>query len=466
MGTDRSAARRATDSASSPAPALGDRPALDVKRLNSKPVVIAGAALLFVILAVVFFVTSRPASNAAGADVDISALGGDATQGAGTAEFLNTDPAAPPPPGPACQGLECAAVVAAGQGPVLGMADTSAAAMYGAPVAPGGPYPSDPYAVQPGLDPYAVQYAPAPAAVAPAPGPEQQECDRRCRFRQARDARLRGDNAGAPAPVAARPSFQPDATGLMPDNYYAAMTDSIITADLAKHYGVTPSMLTGDSGRNGARPGIGAATTPPQHGVPAARSPYVVAAGTTISASLVTAVNTEQCGDVTAQVTRDVYDARMRHVLIPAGSQLLGTCDNQVAAGQTRLAVAWTQLRFPSGRTVVLPGMPSHSADGSAGVRDKVNNHWGRVFGTAILLSAISAGTQLAIPQDADTGMSPASTAATAAAAELSSVATEILRKQMDVKPTLDLRTALPFVVYVAADLDVGAPSRRGGGAW
>jgi type IV secretion system protein TrbI len=465
MGSDRSEARRAADSTPPPAPAPGERPALDVKRLNSKPVVIAGAALLFVILAVVFFVTSRPA-NAGGGDVDVSALGGDATQ-AGTAEFLNNDPAAPPPPGPACQGLECAAVVAAGQTPVPGMADTTAAAMYGTQPMPGGAYPADPYAVAPGVDPYAVQYAPPPAAAAPAPAPEQQECDRRCRFRQAREARLRGDNAGAAAgAVAARPSYQPDAMGLMPDNYYAAMTDSIITADLAQHYGVTPGMLTGDSGRNGTRSGAATAQPSRQQAAPAPRSPYVVTAGTIIPASLVTAINTEQCGDVTAQVTRDVYDARMQHVLIPAGSQLLGTCDNQVAAGQTRLAVAWTQLRFPTGRTVVLPGMPSHSADGSAGVRDKVNNHWGRVFGTAILLSAISAGTQLAIPQDADGGMSPASTAATAAAAELSSVATEILRKQMDVKPTLDLRTALPFVVFVAADLDVGAPSRRGGGTW
>jgi type IV secretory pathway VirB10-like protein len=289
-----------------------------------------------------------------------------------------------------------------------------------------------------------------------------QECDRRCQFRQARTTRLRGDNGTAEQQhlTPERPSYQRDAMGLMPDDYYAAMTDSIITADLAQHYGVTPEMLRGDSGRNQPRPSAPASA--------AARpaSPWVVAAGTLIPASLVTGINSDLCGDVKAVVTRDVYDARIQTVLIPAGTELLGTCDNQIATGQARLAIAWTHLRFPSGRGVALPGLPTHSGSGASGVRDRVNNHYARVFGTAVLLSALGAGAQLAIPQDSETSLSPAATAATAAAATLTELATEILRKNIEVKPTIEIRPATPFVVFVATDLDVGAPSGRRAGSW
>lgn len=461
MRSNRSEGRRAGDAATATAPAPGDRPPLSVKRLNGKPVVIAGAALLFVLLAVVFFVTSRPAADSG--DVDVAALGGDPTEAA-TADFLNTDPTAAAPPGPDCQGLDCAAAVAAGQQQLpaeFGGGVDAGAAQYGTQAAP---Y-ADPYAAQMGgPDPFAVQYAPAPAA--PAPALEQQECGRSCRFRQAREARLRGDQGAAgQQQEAARPSYQPDATGLMPESYYAAMRDSVLTADLAQHYGITPDALgRRDSGQN--RPGGTAGATVAVGASVVARSPYVVSAGTLIPASLVTGINSDLCGDVKAVVTRDVYDARIRTVLIPAGSELLGTCDNQVATGQARLAIAWTHLRFPDGRGLTLPGLPAHSGSGASGVRDRVNNHWGRVFGTAILLSAVGAGAQLAIPQDAEEGLSPAATAATAAAATLTELATEILRKNVEVKPTIEIRPATPFVVFVAADLDVGAPSRRGGGAW
>lgn len=91
-----------------------------------------------------------------------------------------------------------------------------------------------------------------------------------------------------------------------------------------------------------------------------------------------------------------------------------------------------------------------------------MNNHWGRVFGTAVLLSALGAGVQLGVPQETDGGsMSPAQTAATAAATELSTLATEILRRNLEVEPTIEIRPATPFVVFVAADLDVGAPAPR-----
>lgn len=457
----------------------GTTPRPGVKRLSSKPVVIAGSALMFVVLAVVFLVTSRPKADDAAAGFQA----GGAPEGPATAEFLNTDPTAAPPPGPDCQGMECAASVAARE-PGVSAQDSAVLAAAAAQQLYGGEpsaYPAaSARAMQQG-DPYAMTYGPEPEA-APAAAPAAQECDRRCRYRTARGARLSSDGAGAvvAAPASPGQQFRPGPDGLMPEAYYATVADSLMRVELSA-LGVTSSPAA-DAGPYSGRNASGASqlattsTAEPGRAAPAPQapstppSPYVVSAGTLIPAALVTGINSDLCGNVKAVVTRDVYDARLRLVLIPAGAELLGTCSDQVAGGQARLAVAWTRVRFPDGRTLALPGLPSHSSDGRSGVRDRVNNHWGRVFGTAVLLSALSAGVQLGIPQETDGGsMSPAQTAATAAAAELSTLATEILRRNLEVKPTIEIRPATAFVVFVAADLDVGAPAprpRAGGAQW
>lgn len=439
----------------------------DVKRLSSKPVVIAGAALLFVVLAVVFLVTSRPKAG----DGAPAGPGGGAPEGPATAEFLNNEPTAAPPPGPACQGMECAASVAGGAAPGASAADSAALAAAAAQQSYGA-YPAGAGVTPQGTDPYAASYGPAPEESAPAAAPAAPECDRRCRYRAARGARL-ADGAGASTSAPASPGqqFRPGPDGLMPDAYYTALADSMMRAELSAYGSSGDAAGTAPhSGRNAAAapqlaaaPAADAGRAAPAPQAPASpSSPYVVSAGTLIPAALVTGINSDLCGNVKAVVTRDVYDARLRVVLIPAGAELLGTCSDQVAGGQARLAVAWTRVRFPDGRTLALPGLPTHSQDGRSGVRDRVNNHWGRVFGTAVLLSALGAGVQLGVPQETDGGsMSPAQTAATAAATELSTLATEILRRNLEVKPTIEIRPATPFVVFVAADLDVGAPAPR-----
>ena len=65
-------------------------------------------------------------------------------------------------------------------------------------------------------------------------------------------------------------------------------------------------------------------------------SPYEVLAGTVISASLLTGLNSDLPGEVTAQVTENVYDSVTgRYLLIPQGSRLIGSYDSVVAFGQS-----------------------------------------------------------------------------------------------------------------------------------
>ena len=187
-----------------------------------------------------------------------------------------------------------------------------------------------------------------------------------------------------------------------------------------------------------------------------AGSPYTLRAGTVIPGLLVTGINSDLPGEIVGQVSRDVYDSRTQQLLlIPRGARLIGTYDNQVAGGQGRLLVAWTRLILPDGRSMQLPGLALADPQGQTGTTGRVTNHWGRVFGHALLLSAIGAGVQLSQPRQSTVLASPSAgqVAAGAVGQELSSVALEILRRGMDVAPTITIPQGQPFNVFLNGDL-------------
>jgi len=187
-----------------------------------------------------------------------------------------------------------------------------------------------------------------------------------------------------------------------------------------------------------------------------AGSPYTLRAGSVIPGLLLTGINSDLPGDLVAQVSRDVYDSRtQRLLLIPRGARLIGTYDNQVAAGEERLLVAWTRLILPDGRSLRLPGLALKDLEGQTGAKDQVDTHWQRVFGRAVLLSAISAGVQLSQPPQttAFTAPSAGQVASGALGQELSNVALEILRRGMDVAPTITIRQGQAFNVFLNGDL-------------
>jgi type IV secretion system protein TrbI len=67
-------------------------------------------------------------------------------------------------------------------------------------------------------------------------------------------------------------------------------------------------------------------------------SRFVVQAGSVIAAALVTGMRSDLPGEVTAQVTENVYDSPTgRYLVTPQGAKLIGTYDSQVAFGQDRL---------------------------------------------------------------------------------------------------------------------------------
>src|SRR3546814_18004377 len=73
------------------------------------------------------------------------------------------------------------------------------------------------------------------------------------------------------------------------------------------------------------------------HTLTAAPSPYLLSAGSVISASLITGLRSDLPGLVTAQVTSQVFDIPPGRILPnPKASRLIGSYDSVVAFGQKR----------------------------------------------------------------------------------------------------------------------------------
>ena len=78
-----------------------------------------------------------------------------------------------------------------------------------------------------------------------------------------------------------------------------------------------------------------------------------------------------------------------------AGARLIGTYDNQVAFGQSRVLLVWTRLVMPSGRSIVLERQPGADAAGYSGLQDEVDNHRKELLGAASLSTLLAGGTEM-----------------------------------------------------------------------
>ena len=181
-------------------------------------------------------------------------------------------------------------------------------------------------------------------------------------------------------------------------------------------------------------------------------SRHEITAGSIIPAVMVTGINSDLPGTIVAQVRQTVYNSLdPNEVLIPQGTKLIGSYSSQVAYGQSRVLVAWARLIFPNGETIALQGMPGTDGTGEAGFHDLVDNHYWKIFGSAILISLLGVGAQLSQPQNSNALTSPSAgqQAAAAMAQQLDSVGTNVLNKNLDIQPTLKIRPGYLFNVLV-----------------
>ncbi|MEB2346076.1 MAG: hypothetical protein OZ948_15210 [Deltaproteobacteria bacterium] len=201
-----------------------------------------------------------------------------------------------------------------------------------------------------------------------------------------------------------------------------------------------------------------------EHLVRPSITPYEVKAGSLVPAVLITQANSDLPGQLIAQVRENVFDtATGAHLLIPQGTRAIGVYDSVVAFGQERVLVAWQRLIFPNGSSLNLESMPGTDVAGAAGFHDRVQRDYLRIFGSAVLLSAISAGLQIsqgtfsAGNQATDTHDLREILAA-ALGQNLGDLGIEMARRNLNVQPTLEIRSGYRFNIAVMKDLVLPGP--------
>ena len=186
------------------------------------------------------------------------------------------------------------------------------------------------------------------------------------------------------------------------------------------------------------------------------QSQYELKRGSVIPATLISGINSDLPGRITAQVSQNVYDSATGHrLLIPQGAKLFGRYDSKVSFGQSRVLVVWTDIIFPNGSTLQIGGMAGTDAQGYGGFQDKVNNHYWRTFGSAALIALIGTGIDASIPESST--LATQDTASDAArrnfAESFGRVAEQTISRNLNVQPTLEIRPGYKFNVLVDQDI-------------
>jgi type IV secretion system protein VirB10 len=308
----------------------------------------------------------------------------------------------------------------------------------------------------------------APTPPAPVPTPEQVAYrlptapqptpdDRQATLKEALSFRTRSVNVEHPVVYQATPAPQPVAAPA-PEDYRTLMER---TRAVREGNG-TPEVKREATalGNALASADYGADNPDRWHSPNRVENPvrYQLRAGFVIPAVLLSGVNSEVPGTIIAQVAQDVFDnATGSDLLIPQGARLIGSYASNVQYGQSRLFVVWQRIVFPDGRALDIGAEPGTGSDGYAGFKDRVDSHWVRIFGSAVLMSAISAG--VAYSQDRN-GQISGNFSAPSFGQELSAAtgqqfgqaAAKLLEKNLDIAPSLKIRPGYRFSVLLIRD--------------
>lgn len=184
--------------------------------------------------------------------------------------------------------------------------------------------------------------------------------------------------------------------------------------------------------------------------VAAPASPYILQAGAVIAAALITGIHSDLPGQITAQVTENIYDSPTgRILLVPQGTRVVGQYNNSVQFGQSRVLLVWNRLIFPNGRSIVLERQPGADAEGYAGLQDGVDYHWWELAKAAGLSTLLSVGAELATNDDNRLIQAIRN----GGQDTINDAGQQIVRRQLNIAPTLTIRPGFPVRVIVTRDL-------------
>lgn len=203
----------------------------------------------------------------------------------------------------------------------------------------------------------------------------------------------------------------------------------------------------------------GADTNP--HSLTAPASPWTLQAGSVIAASLVTGLNSDLPGLVTAQVTENVYDSVTgQSLLIPQGSRLIGRYESDIAFGQSRALVLWQRIILPDGSSIRIDNVPATDTEGYAGLADRVDRHGWQLLKGVALSTLLGVGSELSFGSNESDLVRALRESAQQGGARAGD---QLVSRNLEIPPTLRVRPGWPLRVVVHADIILRPWQARGG---
>lgn len=187
------------------------------------------------------------------------------------------------------------------------------------------------------------------------------------------------------------------------------------------------------------------------HALTAPASPWTLQAGSIIAASLVTGLNSDLPGLVTAQVTENVYDSVTgRSLLIPQGSRLIGRYDSDIAYGQSRALVVWQRIILPDGSSIRIDNVPATDTQGYAGLTDRIDRHSWQLLKGVALSTLLGVGSELSFGSSESDLVRAVRESAQQSGARAGD---QIVSRNLGIQPTLRVRPGWPLRVVVHSDI-------------
>ncbi|KKC23862.1 conjugal transfer protein TrbI [Sphingomonas sp. SRS2] len=186
------------------------------------------------------------------------------------------------------------------------------------------------------------------------------------------------------------------------------------------------------------------------HRLKPAASPYLLSAGSIVSASLITGLRSDLPGLVTAQVTENVFDSPTGQILlIPQGARLVGSYDSVIAFGQSRALVVWQRIVMPDGSSLRIDNVPATDTAGYSGLADKVDRHSWSLLKGVVLSTLLGVGSELAFSSDSDLVQAIRRSTQDSG----SRAGDQIVGKNLNIQPTITVRPGAVVRLVVHKDL-------------
>jgi type IV secretory pathway VirB10-like protein len=199
-----------------------------------------------------------------------------------------------------------------------------------------------------------------------------------------------------------------------------------------------------DPGKTGETPEPGAFNS-------SAGKTYVLFEGAVLEAVLLNRLDGSFSGPLTCLLSTNVYSHDRQHLLIPAGSKLLGEARKVDTFGQLRLAVFFHRLIMPDGYSVGLDQFKGLDQEGATALQDKVNHHYAKIFGASLALGILGGVAQLG------TGSVLTSSGIEriqqGSGAGLANAGEQVLDRFLNILPTVTIREGTRVKVYLSDDL-------------